>query len=258
MKRLSLLFMLFSLSVLAQDSISTFNKAKFPLDVETLIGLDNFDTNYYIKNNVLYKKTPEKTINYSNLQLGKLTSVDVFNPLKLILFYKDFNTVIVLDNRLAEILRIDFNTVQPYKNVSFVSLGNDTTIWIFNLDKQQMELYDYKTKTVRATTMPVVSPALSITSNYNYVWLLTENYIYKYSYFGSLLFKIPNTGYTQIVERHDDILLQKENSLYFLNDKTQEISPIKLPILLINQFLVTGETLYIYDSKILHEFQIKN
>ncbi|OBX23890.1 MULTISPECIES: hypothetical protein [Bizionia] len=258
MKQLTFLIGLLSLSVFAQDSISTFSKSKFPIDVETIIGVDNFGTKYYETNNVFYKKTAEKTINYSNVQLGRLTSVDVFNPLKLIAFYKDFNTVIILDNRLAEILRIDFNTVQPYKNASFVSLGNDNTIWIFNQDNQQLEVYDYKAKSVRATTIPVVSNALSFTSNYNYAWLLTENYIYKYSYFGSLIFKIKNTGYTKLTERNDDIILQKGNNLFFLNDKTQEIIPIALPNLLINQFLVTGETVYIYDSKILHEFQLKN
>ncbi|MFC5194680.1 hypothetical protein ACFPH8_05000 [Bizionia hallyeonensis] len=258
MNLLTFIISLLSLSVFAQDSISTFRKSKFPIEVETIIGVDNFGTKYYEINNVFYKKTAEKTINYSNVQLGRLTSVDVFNPLKLIAFYKDFNTVIILDNRLSEILRIDFNTVQPYKNASFVSLGNDNTIWIFNQDNQQLELYDYKAKSVRATTIPVVSNALSFTSNYNYAWLLTENYIYKYSYFGSLLFKIKNTGYTKLTERNDDIILQKGNNLYFLNDKTQEITPIALPNLLINQFLVTGETMYIYDSKILHEFQLKN
>lgn len=257
MKKLTVIFSLVSLSVFAQDSIPTINQSNIPLEVETIIGLDNFGTTYYETNNIFYKKTADKTINYSNVQLGKITSIDVFNPLKLITFFKDFNTVIILDNRLAEILRIDFNTVQPYKNVSFVSLGNDNTIWIFNQDNQQLELYDYKAKSVRATTMPVVSNVLSLTSNYNYAWLLTENYIYKYSYFGSLIFKIKNKGYTKILERNDDIILQKKNSLYFLNDKTQEISPIALPNLLINQFLVTGETLYIYDSKILHEFQLK-
>lgn len=258
MKRLTFILALLSLSAFAQDSIATFNKARLPLDVETIIGIDNFGTMYYETNNIFYKKTADKIINYSNVQLGQLTSVDVFNPLKIIAYYKDFNTVIILDNRLAEILRIDFNTLQSYKNVSFVSLGNDNTIWIFNQDNQRLELYDYKSKSVRATTMPVVSNALSFTSNYNYAWLLTENYIYKYSYFGSLVFKIKNTGYTKLTERNDDIILQKENNLYFLDNKTQEITPIALPILLINQFLVTGETMYIYDSKILHEFQLKN
>ncbi len=258
MKQLTLFICLFSISVFAQDSIYVISKEKLPINVETIIGIDNFGTKYYETNNIFYKKTGDNTINYSNVQLGKLTSVDVFNPLKIITYYKDFNTVIILDNRLAEILRIDFNAVQPYKNVSFVSLGNDNTIWIFNQDNQQLELYDYKAKSSRAVTLPVVSNALYFTSNYNYAWLLTEKYIYKYSYFGSLVFKIKNTGFTKITERNNDIILQKENSLYFLNDKTQEITPIALPNLLINQFLVTDETLYIYDSKILHEFQLKN
>ncbi len=258
MKRLTLIIGLFSLTVFSQDSIATITKLKIPINVETIIGIDNFGTQYYEANNILYKKTGAQIINYSNIQLGNLTSVDVFNPLKLITFYKDFNTVIILDNRLAEILRIDFNTTQPYKNVSFVSLGNDNTIWIFNQDNQFLELYDYKSKSVRATTMPVVSNALSLTSNYNYAWLLTDNYIYKYNYFGSLLFKVKNTGYTKLIERNDDIILQKEDTLFFLNDKTQGITPINIPNLLIKQFLVTGETVYIYDSKILHEFQLKN
>ncbi|MGY0393432.1 hypothetical protein ACW5R3_12850 [Bizionia sp. KMM 8389] len=255
---LRLLLTLTALPVLAQDSIPTLYKGKVALEVETIIGLDNFDTRYYISNNVLYKTTANQTINYSNVQLGKITSVDIFNPLKTLVFYKDFNTAIILDNRLAEILRIDFNTVQPYKNVAFVSLGNDNTIWIFNTDNQQLELYDYKNKTVRATTLPVVSNTLSVTSNYNYVWMLTENFIYKYSYFGSLIYKVENTGFTQLVKYKDNIILKKKNSLYQLTDKTQEIRAISLPDLLINQFLLTGETLYIYDLKILHEFQLKN
>ncbi|EGV43511.1 hypothetical protein BZARG_1363 [Bizionia argentinensis JUB59] len=258
MKTLTFLMILLSLSAFAQDSIPTFKKAKLTLKVETIVGIDTFGTSYYVTNNVLYKKTEDKVINYNNLQLGELTSVNIYNPLKIILFYKDFNTAIILDNRLSEIIRIDFNSLQPYKNVSYASLGNDSTIWIFNLDNQQLELYDYKAKTVRATTIPVVSNTLSLTSNYNYVWLLTEKFIYKYSYFGSLLYKIKNDGFTKLKERNDDIILQKENGLYFLNDKTQEIAPIALPTLLINQFLVTGETVYIYDSKILHEFQLKN
>lgn len=257
MKRLIFLIAFFSWSVQSQDSISVVVKEKLPLQVETIIGVDNFGTKYYEINNILYKKTTDKTINYSNVQLGELTSVDVFNPLKIIAYYKDFNSVIILDNRLAEILRIDFNTVQPYKNVSFISMGNDNTIWLFNQDIQQLELYDYRAKSVRATTLPVVSNALSVTSNYNYVWLLTEKYIYKHSYFGSLVYKIKNTGYTKLIERNEDIILQKENNLFFLNNKTLEIKPIALPNLLINQFLVTGETVYIYDSKILHEFQLK-
>ena len=59
-------------------------------------------------------------------------------------------------------------------------------------------------------------------------------------------------------ENNDNLILERDQHLLFLDDKTQKITPIKTPELLINQFLVTTETLYIYDSKILHEFQLKN
>ncbi|WP_250434972.1 hypothetical protein [Hanstruepera flava] len=248
----------FSVHLYSQDSLKAVLVESSPLKVQSIIGTDNFDAQYYINNNVFYKKIDSKTINFSAIQLGEIASTDIYNPLKMILFYKDFNTVIVLDNRLADIYKIDFNVRQPYRNVSHVSVGNDNTIWTFNQDLQQLQLYDYLNNQIRATALPVVSNVLHLASNYNYAWLLTENYIYKYSYFGSMLYKIKNDGYTVAEERNDDVILKKDNKLYFLKDKTEEIIPIILPELLINQFFVTGETLYIYDSETLYKFQLKN
>lgn len=258
MKWLNYILVVFSITVYSQDTIVPVIKQERKLDVSKIIGIDNFGTEYYVTNNILYKKTPETIINYSNVQLGNITTVNTYNPLKIVLFYQDFNTVIILDNRLAEVFKIDFNTTQTYRNVSHVSIGNDNTIWIFNRDIQQLELYDYKLKQVRATTLPVTSEVLDLKSNYNYCWLLTENFVYKYNYFSSLLYKIKNEGYQNLAEANDNILLQRGNELFFLDDKTQKILPLNLPELLIKQFLVTTETLYIYDSKILHEFQLKN
>lgn len=245
-------------SLYSQDSLKAVLLESTPLKVQSIVGTDNFDVKYYINNNIFYKKTESNTINFSNVQLGEITSADIYNPLKMALFYKDFNTVIILDNRLADIFKIDFNVRQPYRNVTHVSIGNDNTIWTFNQDLQQLQLYDYLNNQVRATALPIATNILDLTSNYNFAWLLTEDYIYKYSYFGSMLYKIKNDGFTALEERNDDVVLQKENKLYFLNDKTEKIVPIVLPKLLINQFFVTGETLYIYDSETLYKFQLKN
>lgn len=247
-----------SLSLYSQDSLKAILLETTPLKVQSIVGTDNFDVKYYINNNIFYKKNESNTINFSNVQLGEITSADIYNPLKMVLFYKDFNTVIILDNRLADIFKIDFNVRQPYRNVTHVSIGNDNTIWTFNQDLQQLQLYDYLNNQIRATALPVATNILDLTSNYNFAWLLTENYIYKYSYFGSMLYKIKNEGYTALEERNDDVVLQKENKLYFLNNKTEKIVPITLPKLLIKQFFVTGETLYIYDSETLYKFQLKN
>ena len=257
MKYTIYLFLCLSVSISAQKPIETQALSNTPLDADTLVSLDNFGTTYFIKNDVFYKKTSTNNITYNNVQLSNLYSANAFNPLKINLFYKDFNTVIILDNRLAEIYKVDFNALTPYKNVTHISTGHDNTIWLFNQDLQKLEVFDYKTNTTRAQTVPVNSPVLDLKSNYNFCWLLTKNYLFIYNYFGSLIQKIQNNGYTNMVESNGNIILKKDNSLFYLKKNQDQIIPIETPNLLIKQFFVTNETLYIYNTKILQQFQLK-
>lgn len=225
---------------------------------EQVFGVDTFKTIYYSdKKNSFYKKATDTTISYANFQLGKITSANTFNPLKINLFYQDFNTVIVLDNRLAEIFKIDFNTLTDYKNVAFVSTGFDNTLWIFNQDTQSLELYDYLNNKTRFKTVPIQSEVLAIKSDYNYCYMLTKTNLYVYNYFGSLLHKIKNDGYTQLAFSEAHLVLKKEQNLFLLSKNTTNIQPISIPNLLINQFLVTNETLYIYQDKNLSRYLLK-
>ncbi|MBU2951674.1 hypothetical protein KO493_13285 [Tamlana agarivorans] len=257
MRSIKIILFLISATLCAQESIELDLVKTMALNAETLISVDNFGTTYYVNNNVFHKKEGSKIITFSNLQLGSLHTVNTFNPLKINLFYKDFNTVIILDNRLAEIFKIDFNQITPYKNVSHISAGYDNTIWIFNQDLQKLELFDYKTNTSRAQTVPIQSPVLDLKSNYNNCWLLTENYLYNYNYFGSLINKIKNTGFTSFAQTNENIILKKENALFYLKKDSVHFTPIKTGNLLINDFFVTNETLYIYTNKSIQEFKLK-
>ncbi|MGC1206261.1 MAG: hypothetical protein WA839_15435 [Flavobacteriaceae bacterium] len=257
MKHTIYIFLFLTSTLFSQEFIETSFVKKTELKVDKLISIDNFGTTYFITNAVFHKKDATKTITYNNLQLGNLETANAFNPLKINLFYKDFNTVIILDNRLAEIFKIDFNTLQDYKNVTHISTGFDNTLWVFNQDTQELELFDYKTKTTRVKTLPVQTEVLDLKSNYNSCWLLTKNYLYLYNYFGSLLLKIKNNGYTDISESNENIILKNEQTLFYLKKNTENINPISIPNFLINQFFVTNETLYIYEDETLHEFLIK-
>ncbi|MFD1615640.1 hypothetical protein [Gelatiniphilus marinus] len=257
MKHAFYIFLILSYAGFCQEPIATSLINKTNLKAETFVGIDNFGTIFYINNNVFNKKQANKSLTYSNVQLGKITYANTFNPLKINLFYKNFNTVVILDNRLGEIFKIDFNSIQPYKNVSQITTGFDNTLWIFNQDTQQLELFDYKAKKTRAKTLPVKSNVLHIASNYNYCWLLTKTYLYKYNYFGSLIFKTANNGFSELAEHNENIILKKDNKLFYLKKNTKTLTPIKTPNLLIKQFFVTGETLYIYANETLQEFQLK-
>lgn len=257
MNHLKYILLILSFSVFGQESIEATFIKKIPFEYQTPIGIDNFGYTYAIDYATFFKKNTKNTLTYSNIQLGNITSANAFNTLKINLFYKNFNTAIILDNRLAEIYKIDFNTKQPYRNVSHISTGYDNTLWIFNQENQELELFDYKANTTRATTLPVQSNVLGIKSNYNYCWLLTQNYLYTYNYFGSLISKLKNEGYTDIAEDNGNLVIKTGNNLYFMTKDTNRLIPIKLPELLINRFLLTNETLYIYDGETLHQFQLK-
>ena len=254
------LYLLLSLSVNSQEFVEASFITETKLDADTFISTNNFDTTFYVLDNVLFKhssKTKGIDIGYNNFQLGTITSVNTFNPLKINVFYKDFNTVIVLDNRLAEIFKIDFNAIADYKNVSHVATGYDNTLWLFNENTQQLELFDYKTNTKRAQTLPIKSMVLDIKSNYNNCWVLTEKQLYMYDYFGNLLKKMKNQNYTSIEIDNENIIFKKDNDLFYLKKDASTVVPIKLPNLLINQFYVTNQTLYIYNKENLHKYQLK-
>ncbi|WP_452222191.1 hypothetical protein [Lacinutrix salivirga] len=257
MKHFFLLFLCVSFSALSQDKNQPLVNTQLQITLDSLIAVNDLNSFYYTKNNVFYKKEKEKLTQYNNLQLGELTSANAFNPLKINLFYSDFNTVVILDNRLAEIYKVDFNAQQPFKNVSHITTGFDNTIWIYNQDNQQLELYDYKTNKTRVQTLPINGNIIDITSNYNACWLLTNKYLYKYNYFGSLVEKLPNDGYTSIIEHDETIYLKKGTTLFFLDENTSELKAIKTSKLLINQFFVTNETLYIYNDGTLYQNRLK-
>ncbi|WP_248724170.1 hypothetical protein [Seonamhaeicola sp. ML3] len=257
MKHLFFLFFLFPFFVFAQKSIDTALLKTTEFTSDKIIAIDNFGTVFYLQENTIYRKTTSETLSYNNLQLGEVTSANAFNPLKINLFYHDFNTIIILDNRLAEIFRIDFNRILPYKNVTHVSAGFDNTLWLFNQDNQQLELYNYKNNTTQARSLPIQNKILDLVSNYNNVWLLTEDYIYEYNYFGNLVSKTKNQGYSELIENNGNLILKKQNALYYQGKNDNEATLITLPNLLINQFFVTNETLYIYQNQKLQQFQLK-
>jgi len=247
----------FYLSAASQESISISLIKKSELKIDELVQIDDFGTIYYIKNNTFYSQSKSKTINYNNVQLGEITSANAFNPLKINLFYKNFNAAVILDNRLAEITAINFNRLQPLRNVTHISTGNDNTLWLFNQDTQELELFDYKTGKTRAKALPISEEVIDINGNYNFCWLLTNKHIYTYNYFGSLVSKTKNEGFKSFMQHRGDLFFLKDNMLYYKLKNSSEINQLILPELLIKQFLVTNETLYIYDGEFLYHYQLK-
>ncbi len=167
---------------------------RVPLNADIFYGVDDFEQLYYSTNNVFYKRAFETSIpsqQFYDVQLGELTSVDLINPLKIVLFYKDTQTVVFLDNRLNESLRIDLSTLRPYRYFDHVGLAGERRLWLFNTDASRVEIYDYTTDRLIVSSPVVQSDVLSMMTDYNFCHLLLPQGIASYNNYGSQVHYLP-------------------------------------------------------------------
>ncbi|QAA81686.1 hypothetical protein EI546_08090 [Aequorivita sp. H23M31] len=238
-------------------------KETIPVTMDRFIGVDNFKNTYFLKDRVLNKLGKDGNFVYNALQLGRLTSVDIINPLKVVAFFQDTNTVVLLDNKLNEIERISFNNLRDFINVSAATNAGNNSLWVFNMDTQQLEIYNYRTNMQMVVSQPFPGKLLSQTSNLNYCFTLTPKKLRAFNVYGSLLNEIPNEGYEKIVQLNENLVALKENKLFYIPDFAkrngeilQEAVKLELPEITIKDLQLTNEFLYIYDGKNLHTFTL--
>jgi hypothetical protein len=107
-------------------SESKMNVAALDIEVDKL-------GNYYLidnENNIVkYNKNRKPVYSYSNNQFGNPAMIDVINPHKILVFYKQQQTLVFLDNTLSEISIISLN---PNSFYSSAGMANDGNIWLFD------------------------------------------------------------------------------------------------------------------------------
>ncbi|MBT0607546.1 hypothetical protein [Aequorivita echinoideorum] len=258
--RILLLFLFFYQFSFSQSLTS---ESSLPFVADRFVGVDSYKNIYSIENRVLKKSGPDGDFVYNDLQLGRITSVDIINPLKVVVFFQDTNTVILLDNRLNEIERIVFNNLPQFLNVSTATNAGNNSLWLFNMDTQQLELYNYSSKLQTIVSQPFPGKLISQASNFNYCFMLTEQKLRAFNIYGSILNEADTPGYEKIIQQNENLIALKENSLYYLPDfakrndeASRETVKLKLPEMEIKDLQLTNDFLYIYDGKNLHTFTL--
>jgi len=82
---------------------------------------------------------------------GKLSSIDVSNPLKAILFYRDFRTVVVLDRYLNSVNTIDLRRQNIFQ-VRAVCASYDNNIWVFDEQESKLKKISEDNRTLTETS----------------------------------------------------------------------------------------------------------
>lgn len=168
-----------------------------------------------------------------------------------------------LDNRLNEIERINFNDLPDFITIDEATNAGNNRLWIFNVATQQVELYNYRNRNKIIISQPFKSDLISMASNFNYCFALTEHKLRSFNNYGSLLTESDAGGFEKIAQQDENLVALKNNELYFIpsrvgNDTgtTKEILKLPTPQITIKDWQLTPEFLYIYDGKIVHSFTL--
>lgn len=261
MKSLAFFFFLISFCSNAQQLTHI---SSTPLEADTFIGIDSYKNTYFIKEMVLHKQGPLGDFSFRDYQLGPVATIDIINPLNIVVFYEEVNTVVLLDNRLSELQRINFNTLSEFINVSAATNAGNNKLWIFNVDTQQLELYNYRTGVKIVISQPLPETLVSIASDFNYCYLLTSESLRKYNIYGSLLAEQTVDGFEKIIQLNQKIIAVKNNELVYDSGPVLEtdllLNPVKLPIPEnnIKDLQLTQDFLYIYNGIDIQTFTLTN
>jgi hypothetical protein len=109
-------------------------------------SVDNLGNIYVINNdNQLKKLSPrgDSLAVFNDVRrYGKIGSIDVTNPLKILVYYRDFTTIIELDRFLNIINTIDLRA-QNILQAKAVGLAYDNNVWVFDeLDARLKKIGD--------------------------------------------------------------------------------------------------------------------
>ncbi|MGO3811797.1 hypothetical protein [Mesonia sp.] len=220
-----------------------------PLTAEKFIGVDEYGNTYQQTKNILYKFEKEKKFQFSDIQLGKITSADIMNPLRITLFYRDMNTVVVLDNRLNEITRVNFNNLANFRTVLFATTAKNNSFWIFNSDLQQLELFDYQNQKIISHSQPINETVYDLKTNFNFAWIQLENKIEMYNVYGSFIqeFDISKTTSFQVSDQK--MLTKNEEGFRLLKSMPGKFLNLSISENDVKEFYLNNENLYIYNGK---------
>jgi len=99
-----------------------------------VITTDQFGFYYEIKNTEINKYSIEGKLafSYSNNILGVIASVDVSNPQKILVYFRDFTKVLILDNTLSPTSEIIDLTTLELDETSLVCRSYNDGVWYYD------------------------------------------------------------------------------------------------------------------------------
>jgi WD40 repeat protein len=142
---------------------TVFAQTQIPNVSADYLSLDPYGNIYAVKESQLSKFSPQGKLlyTYSNRTLGVISSIDVFNPMKIMLFYKDANTLVFLNEQLALINDPISLFDASYYTLSLASYSAANQIHLYDYANKYLITLDFNMREISKT--PINFPSFNPT-----------------------------------------------------------------------------------------------
>ena len=146
--RILFLLIIFNFSAIFL-SYSQNDSLKSPIYINKIkgefINVDSQGNLYILMDSYLYKYslTGELQYSFTNFMLGSITSVDVSNPSKIMLFYKESGVLIFLNEQLAPITEIIDLRSMNFNTVLLAAFSTTNNIWLYDYANMDLISLDF-------------------------------------------------------------------------------------------------------------------
>ncbi len=234
----------------------------------TSFDVDNLDNIFLITQSNQLKKingNGDSVAVFNDVkQYGSLNSIDVSNPLKILLYYKDFATVVVLDRFLNTRNVINFRK-QNIFSVQSIATSYDNDIWIFDDQDYKIKKIDEDGSLLQETTdlrvlFDTVPLPTKIIDKENFIYLYdSEKGFYIFDYYGSFKNKLPFLNWSNVAVSKKNIYGFSNNTLHSYEINSFVLNEYPLPILLgkYNAIKAINGKLYLLKEDGIYIYQLK-
>jgi len=231
------------------------------LEADRFVAADELGNLFYIQDQVIYRKSGARIFSFSNVDLGEISEVDASNPFKILLFYKDFNSVIILDNNLNELSeRLDFTAETQFNNVLFVGNSSQNNIWLY-ADDNKLHLYNYQELAEEVQTQALTFyqedfKALGIASTFKNVWIHSVNEVLRFNEYGNFVESYALENVERVFPFHKGLICFKKGEFEYRT--ADQGRPIDLNHKgKIENISVSGSSLFIYDGTKVFQYELR-
>jgi len=220
--------------------------------------VDNLDNIYILNSRNQIKKlnaNGDSVAVYNDIKkFGKATLIDVSNPLKILLYYRDFTTIVTLDRFLNAVNSIDLRKQNIFQ-VKAIGQSYDNKIWLYDELENKLKKIDEDGKLLQETSdfRLLLGRALSpikIFDEDKFVYIYdTLQGVYVFDYYGTLKNNIMINHWQNLKVVGKNIFGSRADTLYRYEINSFRLDKWKMPEQLAHSLFFNFTSTHLYALK---------